>query len=50
MTQVQLELLIQRLIKDPQKYNRIEPERVKEKKIVFFARCFLDKKESIIPM
>ena len=40
MTPVQLKLLIQRLIKDPQKYNRIEPERVKEKKDRIFCKEF----------
>lgn len=39
MTSVQLNLLMQRFIKDPQKYNGVEPQRVKAKNDCNFCKA-----------
>ena len=45
MTQAQLNLLMQRFIKEPQKYNGIEPANVKEKNDRIFCEEFFGCKE-----
>ncbi len=45
MTSIQLNLLMQRFIKDPQKYNGVEPQRVKEKNDYNFCKALFGHKE-----